>query len=233
MTHFNKEEFGENIKKNRLAKGLSQENLANTLHKNVSTISRYESGELIPDAEEISEICEELSIYEYDLFKSQNANIQNKIFSKNPFGTNTLFMYFNAYNYRTKKFGKGKYKLLFTEKPDMIKVEHINLYDNKAYSVGYALADDSVCFIVLENNKSISARLDVCQIEINICNGVDGLMLGSFYGTNSQYIPSLRKCYFSKDDIPFTDKMFDELKVSNNEMQTLKKQNALYLDIFN
>jgi hypothetical protein len=63
-------------------------------------------------------------------------------------------------------------------------------------------------------------------IEINICNGTDNLMLDGYFGTNAKCEPSLRKCYFSNE-------MFEQLKLNENEQEILNSQNALYLDIFN
>ena len=57
MAEFNKSEFGERLKKFRKIKGLSQDNLAITIGKNASTIARFESGELIPNAEQIFLLC--------------------------------------------------------------------------------------------------------------------------------------------------------------------------------
>ena len=66
MPSFDKKVFGENIKKFRRAKGLSQENLAMAIHKTPATIARYENGEITPNAEQIYLICNELDIYEYE-----------------------------------------------------------------------------------------------------------------------------------------------------------------------
>ena len=85
----------------------------------------------------------------------------------------------------------------------------------------------------MENYKSTSSRVDVAVVEINICNGTDGLMLGGYFGTNAKCEPSLRKCYFSKKNVNFTNEMFEQLKLNENEQEILNNQNALYLDIFN
>ena len=85
----------------------------------------------------------------------------------------------------------------------------------------------------MENYKPTSARVDASIVEINICNGTEGLMLGGYFGTNAKCEPSLRKCYFSKKDVEFTKEMFEQLKLNENEKEILEKQNALYLDIFN
>ena len=85
----------------------------------------------------------------------------------------------------------------------------------------------------MENYKPTSSRVDVAVLEINICNGTDNLMLCGYFGTNAKCEPSLRKCYFSKKNVEFTEEMFEQLKLNENEQEILNKQNALYLDIFN
>ncbi len=67
MAEFNKTDFGERLKKYRKDKGLSQENLAAVIGKNATTIGRFEKGQLIPNAEQIFLICNELEINEQDL----------------------------------------------------------------------------------------------------------------------------------------------------------------------
>ena len=95
MSNFNKKEFGNNIRKFRKAKGLSQENLAMLLNKTPATIARYETGEIIPNAEQIYLICNELGIYEYELFNSAKKinNIETEIKS---FNADILYLYYIA-----------------------------------------------------------------------------------------------------------------------------------------
>ena len=212
MSDFNSKEFGNKLRELRKSKGLSQDNLANKLNISRTTIGRFESGEMIPNAQIIKELCKILGVYSTELFE-MDYKIKNKDDIKNPFKANCLYMYFNAYNYRTGKFGKGKYKLEIREFPNYIQVNMIDLIDNKIYTSGYMLSDNNACFIILENYKPNNARLEV--------------------GTDRQYRPSIRKCYFSKKDIEFTDEMFENLKITEKENHTLKKENALYLEIFN
>ena len=232
MSDFNSKEFGNKLRELRKSKGLSQENLANKLNISRTTIGRFESGEMIPNAQIIKELCEILGVYSTELFE-MDYKIKNKDDIKNPFKANCLYMYFNAYNYRTGKFGKGKYKLEIREFPNYIQVNMIDLIDNKVYTSGYMLSDNNACFIILENYKPNNARLEVAEIIINVCNGVDDLMMGSYLGTDRQYRPSIRKCYFSKQEVEFTDEMFENLKITEKENHTLKEENALYLEIFN
>ena len=232
MSNFNKKDFSERIKNYRLRKCLTQEALAKAIGKNQSTIRRFESGEIIPNAEEISMICKELEIYEADLFNSDFHKPLNKDKSINPFKTNTLYVYFNAYDYRKKRFAPDIYILEFEQKQDLCTVKFIDSHDKRIYSEGYLKCNDEVAFIVLENYKPTSSRIDSPIFTININNGTNGLMLGGYFGTSSNCEPSLRKCYFSTKKVTFTKDMIEKLKFNEHEKDIINKQNALYLDIF-
>ena len=83
MAKFDKKEFGNNIRRARKNKGLSQENLADILGVSRTAITRYENGDVFPSPEQISIICDELDIYANDLFDSSNNKIVNKEKSDN------------------------------------------------------------------------------------------------------------------------------------------------------
>lgn len=232
MSKFDSKLFGENIRRYRKTKGLSQENLARRLNKSIGTISRFESGELLPNAEEINILCDELGINVSDLFE-RNYKTLNKEDILNPFNTDKLFVYFNAFIPKLQKFKKEKYILRINQKEDCCEAQFENYHDGTIYSTGYLLADKVACFISMENHKPNRQRLDMCEMVIGISDGVDDLMLGGYFGTNSKYEPSIRKCYFSKKDIEFTDEMLEELKPRDYEIKKLEDTYALYLDIFN
>lgn len=233
MVEFDSKEFGERLRNFRLQKRLSQENIATALNKSSATVSRYESGEILPDAKDISIMCKELGIYEADLFGNDLNKTVRSNKSINPFNTNKLYMYFNAFNFKTKKFAPDKYVLELDQKQDICKVKFVDYHDKRIYSEGYLICNEQIVFVILRNYEPTSARVDTGTLEININNGIDGLMLGAYFGTNAQCEPSLRKCYFSKKDIDFTDEMLNNLKLNENEREILEKNNALYLDIFN
>ena len=233
MSNFDSKDFGERLKNYRLKKGLSQENIARALHKDKATISRYEKGEILPNVRDISIICEELGIYEADLYGNETNRTTQHNKSRNPFNTDKLYVYFNAYNFRTKKFAPDKYILELEQKQNICKTKFVDYHDKRIYSEGYLICNDEIAFVVMENYKPTSSRVDVAVLEINICNGTDELMLGGYFGTNAKCEPSLRKCYFSKKNVEFTKEMFEQLKLNENEKEILNKQNALYLDIFN
>lgn len=232
MPIFNKKDFGERLKKFRKEKGLSQENLANAIGKNATTIGRFESGKLLPDAEQIYLLCNELGIEEYELFNSLDNSI-NKQESKNPFGTNKLYVYYNGYYPTKKKFDKCKFVINIIEKYDYCKIEMVDYNSGKIYLEGYLQADNFMAFFRFNNYKPTSIRLECSQINLNISNDINKLMRGAFYCTNSKYSTSSRKCFVSTIDLEFTHEMLEDLKITDNEFEQMKDINIWYIDMEN
>ena len=231
MAEFNKKEFGEKLRNARRAKGLSLENVGNAIGKNATTVGRYEKVEVLPDAEQIYLLCNELEISENELFnKSKIQNLEN---SKNPFEVNTLFLYYIAYFPKTNKYDKGKFKLKIIEKEDICQVDMVDYKTNKIYLSGYVLADSNIAVFVLENYKPNNLRLEITEIILNIARGTNELMLGSLHCTNGNYVPSNRKCIISKEDLDFSDDMLEKLKITKSELTELTEKNILYLDVIN
>lgn len=233
MSKFNRVEFGNNLKKARKAKGLSQENLAKVINKNVSTIARFESGRLSPNAEEISLMCDELEINEHELFKTSTENIINIENSKNPFEVKELFLYYQAYYPNSNTYKVSKFKIKITEKPEKCKIDFVDYKTNKIYMTGHILSDTNVAIFVFENYKSYSPRLEVTEIILNISNGIDGVMLETLTCTNGQYVPSIRKCAIGKKDIEITEDLINKLRITEKEKFNLDETNILYLNINN
>lgn len=232
MGHFNKEEFGEKLRKARKMKGYSLDNLAYAINKNATTIGRYEKGEIMPDAETISLMCEELGISEYELFKC-DEKINNTENSLNPFNTNKLYLYYNAYYAKSDKYDKGKFVLNIIEKDGICKVDMTDYKTGKIYLSGYLLADTNIAVFVLENYKETNLRLEVTEIILNIARGTNTLMMGTLNCTNKYYIPCFRKCLVSEKDQEFSDEMYDKVKITEKELEELKEKNIWYADVVN
>ena len=230
MPNFDMKEFGENIRKFRKAKGLSQENLAMVLGKTSATIARYENGEITPNAEQIHLICNELGIYEYELF-STTRKIINTENSTNPFNIDILYLYYIAYYPKSKKYDKAKFRLKLISKPDICKVDFLDYKKDFIYLSGYLQADHHIAVFVFENYKENNLRFELSHIIVNIARGTNNLMLGTFHCTNGEYVPSIRKCIVSKKDVEFTDKLLEKLKITDSEKEILNNYNILYLDI--
>lgn len=230
MSTFNSKDFGENIRKLRKSKGLSQENLANAIGKTPATIARYETGKIIPNAEQISLICNELGIYEYELFNTSKKinNVENSL---NPFKTNTLYLYYMAYYPKSKKYDKSKFRLKLTQKPDLCRVDFMEYKKDFIYLSGYLQADSNIAVFVFENYKENNLRFELSHIIVNIARGTNKPILGTFHCTNGEYVPSIRKCIISKSDIEFTDELLQKLKITDAEKENLNQNHILYLDI--
>lgn len=59
---------GENLKQARIAKGITQKQLADEMHKYQSDYSEYETGKIQLDYEKIVFLCKRLDITPNDLF---------------------------------------------------------------------------------------------------------------------------------------------------------------------
>lgn len=230
MAVLDKKEFGNRIRKARQAKGLTLENLAKVINKSFSTVSRFENGELIPNALEINLICNELGISEYELFNS-DEKINNLENSNNPFGVKTLYIAYMAYYQKSNKYDLAKFKLNIIEKNEKCVVDLVDYKTNKIYLSGYMLADTNVAMIVLENYKPNNLRLEVTHIILNIAKGTDKFILGSLHCTNGNYVPSIRKCLISKNDFELTDKILNKIEISKDEKKELNSKEILYLDL--
>lgn len=232
MANFNRKEFGERLRKLRKEKGLTQENLARVIGKNESTIGRFESGFLLPNAEEIYLLCNELEINEYELFNSYNE-LMNKEESKNPFGVNKLYVYYYGYFPSKNKFYKCKFIINIIEKYDYCYVQLVDYNTNKIYLEGHLEADSYIAFFRMNNFKETSNRLECSQFNVNIADGIDKIMKGAFFATGTKYNTSVKKCLFSKHDLEFTDEMLDELKITNDEFEEMKNINIWYINTEN
>ena len=232
MAEFNRKEFGERIKQFRKDKGFSQENLGYAIGKNKATVSRIENGTLLPDAELIYLICRELGITEYELFNSRDA-LLNKKESKNPFGVNKLYVYLYGYYPTLNKFDKCKFVINIIEKYDYCSIELCDYNSNRIYLQGHLEADSFMAFFRFNNYKPTSIRLECSQFNVNIANGIDGLMKGAFFSTGNRYNTSAKKCIFSTKDLEFTDDMLEELKITKDEFDEMEKINIWYINTEN
>lgn len=69
--------FSENLKKFRLAKGLTQEQVANKLNVNAQTVSRWECGTTLPDVLMLPEIARLYEVTVDDFYKKSNSAYHN------------------------------------------------------------------------------------------------------------------------------------------------------------
>lgn len=222
MTQFNKIEFGKKLREARIKKEFSLEYIAKLLNKTPSTISRYEKGEIIPNAKVLNKLCDVLDIYYGDLYSENPEQILNIENSKNPFKVDKLYLYYLGY--RTKnKIDTFKLIIDLKEKTNYVEVKISDYETKKTILIGHILADDFIATIRTENYKANYPRLETNQIILNISGGTNGLIRGMMMCTNGEYVPNIKKCVVSKKDLAFNDKILNFLKVDEDEKKRFLK----------
>ena len=94
-------------------------------------------------------------------------------------------------------------------------------------------SDNFMAFFRFNNYKPTSMRLECSQINLNISNGIDNLMKGAFYCTDTKYNTSARKCLVSKNNLDFTDEMLAYLKIQDKEFSKMENINIWYIEMEN
>lgn len=222
MVQFNKIEFGKKLREARVRKEFSLEYIARLLNKTPSTISRYEKGEIIPNAKVLNKLCDVLDIYYGDLYSENPERIVNEENSKNPFKVNKLYLYYLGY--RTKnKIDTFKLVIDLKEKTNYIEIKISDYETKKTILIGHILADDFIVTIRTENYKANYPRLETNQIILNISGGTNGLIRGMMMCTNGEYVPNIKKCVVSKKDLAFNDEILNFLKIDEDEKKKFLK----------
>ncbi len=230
MKQFNKIEFGNKLRFARLKKEVSLEYVGRKIGKSSTTVGRYERGEVIPNAQTISKLCEVLDIYNGDLYKNDVSDIVNIENSKNPFKTNKLYLYYQGFVGK-KKLGKFKFLIELKETKDFVEVRISDYKTKKTILIGSMLADNYIATIRTENFKANYPRLETNQIILNISGGTENIVIGMMLCTNGEYVPNIKKCLVSKKDLIFTDEMLNMLLLTDEEKDGILKNNIWQADI--
>ena len=230
MIQFNKIEFGKKLKEARKLKEYSLEYVAKQIGKTPSTISRYECGKIIPNAQVLNKLCNILDIYYDDLYKEDEEKIVNIKNSQNPFQVNKLYLYYLGY--RTKnKIDKFKLIIYLKDKNNYIEVKISDYKTKKIILIGHMLSDTFMATIRTENYKSNYPRLETNQIILNISGGTNVLIRGVMMCTNGEYVPNIKKCIVSKKDLQFNEKIINYLKLDNYEKKRILKNGIWQVNI--
>lgn len=230
MVQFNQMEFSKKLKEARIKKEFSLNYVGKVLGKDATTIGRYESGKVIPNAKTLNKLCEILEIYNGDLYRDTEEQIYNKENSKNPFKVNRLYLYYLGF---TSKTIVGKYKLIIDikEKNDYIEVLISDYKKRKTILIGHMLADDFIVTLRTENYKPNYPRFETNQIILNISGGMADVIRGTMMCTNGEYQVNFKKCIVSKKDLAFDAEKISLLELDKNEKKKLIKNNIWQVNI--
>ena len=149
--------LNEQIRKYRKSRNISATQLGQLISKSKSTISKYESGKLIPDIITLIEICNILDIDLDELIpQCERNNINYK--QNNLFNSPKLYFYYYTQNHLVVSIAE----LINSKKSDTTKVRFYNgvkstsKYGNKSsyYYEGKLAYDKTIGYINFENTIS-------------------------------------------------------------------------------
>ena len=90
-------DLGNKIREYRKVQNISIEELGNIIGKSKTTVTRYETGEIVIDIITVMEICNALNIDLNDICMKEMQGIEKDI-NVNPFNSNLLYLYYISKN---------------------------------------------------------------------------------------------------------------------------------------
>ncbi|MBR3512745.1 MAG: helix-turn-helix transcriptional regulator [Clostridia bacterium] len=219
--------LGEKIRNLRKKNNLSLEEFGKKIGKSKPTIYKYEENDIVPDIYTLLCICNifEVSISDFFEFKSISSDNTKSI---NPFGTNTLFLYYKGFN------KKLVISTITVEELDSVqKVVFKNSKKNKDLNqsfvneyIGSLEADKQIAYFNLKNDPTSNSRFEKIQIIIDLKHCINDKYIGSINATTDSNQPTFRKCILTKEKVFDRDEInqiFDDLEITENELKLIKE----------
>lgn len=227
--------LGKNIRLLRKAKKLTLNEFATKINKSVSTMSKYENGDISMDIDTLCEIAEMLEV---NLEVLLDNIMENKFKNKEAINVALLnnndkfYMYhLNAKNNRiiksimTKSYSEKENKFTCKLYLDLQNLD--DLLSCNYYYYGNFCPFDSVTNIYLEN---FSNKMEKLSISINNpfsnTDMTNGLLLGI---VGKSLSPGVVKILLSSKIIEDDEILFDQLKFCKDEIKEIRKLNYLSL----
>lgn len=223
-------QIGENIRKYRLLKQLSMQELGNAIHKSKAAVFKYEKGTSSIDIEVLLQIADALNISIDQLLPSKTSHTELSDKDKR------LVMalngsYFYQYNGAERGIIKGRF-----EAPSK---ENITLYydysDHNDYKKsrliywGHGNLEGNMVNLFLQNQKH-TIEYCVCSARIPIVN--DNYVYGFILGLSpSTLVPILNKFLISKKPLPYDENLLQILSFTKEEFNLAKKNNTIALSL--
>lgn len=226
-------EIGKRIRTFRRARHMTLEELAGILCKNKSTLSKYETGEIVLDIETIYEISRALGIHVEQLLYCtpdrvpiQDSGTQSAFFS----GLTQFYAYY--YDGRVNRIVPAVFDVLLMSEDHRYKIMmYMNFSDFDTYQNcgtafwGYMEHYDAISHITLTSQDSPMEKA-YCQILATYTN--TDVKWGLFTGlSNSPMMPVAIKMLFSKKRLSQDDELLQKLKVSREDIRLMKQYNMM------
>lgn len=226
--------LNEQIKKYRESRNISVTQLGKLISKSKSTISKYESGKVIPDTITLLEICNVLDIDLNELF-SQIVRNDVKPRQYNLFNTSKLYFYYYTQNHLVTSIAEliNVKNLNITKIRFYNGVKDINKYADKSsyYYEGVLTHDKTIGYINLKNIDSQGTQYENIQISFIIPwnNKIDKTFF-FILALTPHSIPVIKKGIMSVNEISNIHEYDHYLKISKDDLNKIKYNNAWILN---
>ena len=226
-------EIGKRIRTFRRARHMTLEELARILCKNKSTVSKYETGEIVLDIETIYDISRALGIHVEQLLYCtpdrvpiSDSGSQSAFFS----GLTQFYAYY--YDGRVNRIVPAVFDVLLMSEDHRYKImAYINFTDFSSYQNcgtafwGYMEHYDAITNITLTNQASPMERA-FCQILATFTTS--DTIWGLFTGLSARpMMPVAIKMLISKKRLAMDESLMRRLKVTKEDIRLMKHYNMM------
>lgn len=226
-------EIGKKIKNFRRSNRMTVQNLADLIRKSKATVSKYENGEISIDLVTLYSIASALKIHvEQLLYMEPDVEIYYANNEPSAFFKNSSRFYSYYYDGRSNGLIKCVMDVFPQSDPPRFKTAlYMNVKNYENYEDcentywGYMEHYDVITTIILRNQATPIER-----ININIlASFMDlrkkwGLMSGVSF---RPFMPIALKMLFSKEPLPESKELINELKISKEDIRIMKMYNML------
>ncbi len=227
--------IGKQIKLLRKIKNMTLEDFSKKINKSVSTVSKYENGNISIDIETLFDIAKAL---ETDIVKLINVGqelIKSKelLPSKTIFGSNNiLYMYYLDGN--TKKIVNSLIHLSHNAIKEVFEatlymnIHSFNDFHNCSYLYfGNFYPFDTISSFQFQNQANNIEQLSITLINpLNTSTYTTGLLAGI---AGYPFLPGATKVILSKSILKVDETLIDQLKITKEEIKYIKKSNQFII----
>lgn len=234
MYNFDIIKLNEKIKMYRESRNISVTYLGKLISKSKSTISKYESGAIVPDIITLLDICNALNIQISELLPI-SIN-ETRVFNyDNIFNTSKIYFYYYTENHLVTSIAEIiNNNNLNTPKVRFYNgVKNTNKYADKSsyYYEGELTYDRTIGYFSLKNINSQKIQYENVQISFTIpWNGKIDKTFFFIFALTPHSIPVVKKGILSIKEISNIHDYDKYLKISKDELNKIKYNNAWILN---
>lgn len=226
-------EIGKHIRNHRKMRGMTLEQMSKRILKSVSTISKYETGEISLDMETLYEIADALRVHVEQLLYIRPDRTTIELGHSQPAFFNGLSQFYSyLFDGRNHQLTRCVFDVLSqTEKNQHKLMMYMNFQNYGNYQDcentywGYIEHYDAMTSISLTNQDT---PMEKVQIQILASYLDSDTKWGLFTGFSSRpMMPIAIKMLFSKKRLPENDDLIGLLKVSKEDIRLFKLYNML------